>query len=80
MTLNIRDPRAQELARELADLRHSTMTDVVIQSLEHEIKREKEKLPLLTRIEKIADDLQKMAKPGGHMMTKEEIDRMWGHE
>ncbi|MGH6906093.1 MAG: type II toxin-antitoxin system VapB family antitoxin, partial [Geminicoccaceae bacterium] len=33
MALNIRDPEAQELARELADVTGETMTRAVIESL-----------------------------------------------
>ena len=39
MTLQIRNPRAEILARRLAEMRRTTMTSAVIQALENEIKR-----------------------------------------
>ncbi len=39
MALNIRDPEAQRLARELADLTGETMTRVVIQALQQRLER-----------------------------------------
>jgi antitoxin VapB len=80
MPMSIRSPRVEQLTRSLAKKRKTTMTNVLLQALENETRREKEKRPLRERIKDIADDLQKISKPGGHMMTKEEIDRMWGHE
>jgi antitoxin VapB len=79
MTLQIRDDRARELARELAAKRHVTMTEAVIQALEAELRREADKEPLASRLKRIADELAAQGKPGGRAMTKKEIDEMWGH-
>ncbi len=46
--LNIRDPRARELARELASRRKTSITAAVIEALEHELVREREAIPLAT--------------------------------
>ena len=82
MALSIRKPRVEELARELAEKRKTTMTDVIEKALEKEAKAEAEadKRPLHERLKELADRLKRKGKPGGHVMTKEEIDRMWGHE
>ena len=80
MTLQIRNPRAHELARELADRRGGSMTDAVVQALEKALKDERARLPLRERIKPIIDKLHEGAQPGGHVMSKEEIDAMWGHE
>ncbi len=80
MTLQIRNPRAHELARELADRRGVSMTDAVVQALEKALKDERARLPLRERIKPIIDKLHEGAQPGGHVMSKEEIDAMWGHE
>ncbi|MGK9232562.1 type II toxin-antitoxin system VapB family antitoxin [Inquilinus limosus] len=79
MTLQIRDNRARELAQELAAKRKVTMTEAVIQALEGELRRESEKEPLADRIARIAAIAAAESKPGGHAMTKDEIDEMWGH-
>lgn len=78
-TLQIRDELARELAQQLATRRKVTMTEAVIQALEGELKREKEKEPLASRLKQIATALAAEAKPGGKAMTKDEIDEMWGH-
>lgn len=79
MTLQIRDNRARELAQELASRRNVTMTEAVIQALEAELRREVEKEPLADRIARIAATLAAEAGPNRHVMSKEEIDAMWGH-
>jgi antitoxin VapB len=77
MNLQIRDPRARELAKRLAEKRKVSMTDAVIDALEAELRRESK--PLAERLAEIAGELRSRAKPGGHDMTKDEIDAMWGH-
>jgi antitoxin VapB len=80
MPISIRNPRVEELARELALKRKMTMTEVIVDSLEVATKMEEDKRPLRERLLDIVEDLHRISKPGGHTMTKEEIDRMWGHE
>ncbi len=67
MNLQIRDPRARELARRIAQRRHISMTEAVVEALEAEYRRVS------------ADELVVLANPGGQDMTKDEIDAMWGH-
>ena len=55
------------------------MTEAVIQALEGELRREAEKEPLAVRIARIAAIAAEEAGPGGRVMTKDEIDEMWGH-
>jgi hypothetical protein len=82
MALSIRNPRVEELARKLAVKRKTTMTDVIAKALEKDDKAESEtdKRPLREKMRELAEDFKRKGKPGGHIMTKEEIDRMWGHE
>lgn len=70
MNLQIRDPRAHRLASELAAKRKRSMTDVVIEALEAELKRQREELPLSQRIGVVVDNLHKKAKPGGRDLTR----------
>lgn len=79
MNLQIRNPRARELAEQLAEKRKVSMTEAVIDALEAELQRQKT-TPLAERVAKIVEDLHKKGKPGGRDMTKDEIDAMWGHE
>jgi antitoxin VapB len=79
MNLQIRDPRAHELARRLAEKRQVTLTEAVIEALEAQLKQENAQVPLAKRLAGLADELAAKAKPGGHEMTKDEIDEMWGH-
>lgn len=78
-TLQIRDDRARALAEELAAKRGTTMTEAVVQALEGELRREKEKEPLAVRLKRIAERAKAQSMPGGRAMTKDEIDEMWGH-
>lgn len=82
MALSIRKPRVEELARALASKRKTTMTDVIEKALEKEAKAEAEAdtRPLYEQVKELAEEFKRKGKPGGHIMTKEEIDRMWGHE
>ena len=77
MPLNIRDPRAAVLARNLATRRGTTMTEAIITALEAEIARDRVRTPLAARLSAIADDLAAKARPGGRRMTHEEIDDLW---
>lgn len=79
MNLQIRDPRAHELARQLAEKRHITLTEAVIEALEAQLRQESRQTPLADRLAGLAGALAAKAKPGGHDMGKQEIDTMWGH-
>lgn len=80
MNLQIRDPRAHELAQRLAKKQKVTMTEAVIAALEAQLADEPDRLPLEDRLGIIARDLRARSTGSGADMTKEEIDRMWGHE
>lgn len=81
MNLQIRNPRAYELAKELAETNKVTMTEAVIGALEDKLKTAKAgKKPLWERIQPILDRVQSESNPGGRDLTKDEIDAMWGHE
>ncbi|HMK89925.1 MAG TPA: type II toxin-antitoxin system VapB family antitoxin [Methylocystis sp.] len=73
----IRDPRAAQLARELAAKRRTTMTAAVIGALESELRRESEKRPLADRLRDIAQRAAAMAGPHRRELTKDEIDALW---
>jgi antitoxin VapB len=78
MNLHIRDPRARELALQLAAKRKISMTRAVIEALESELVREKGRAPLAERLAAIADDLRSKAGKAGRVVSKNEIDAMWG--
>jgi antitoxin VapB len=79
MNLQIRDPRADELARRVAARRNISMTEAVIDALEAECQHVCAATPLAQRLGAIADELARLAKPGGREMTKNDVDGMWGH-
>ncbi|WP_136617195.1 MULTISPECIES: type II toxin-antitoxin system VapB family antitoxin [Mesorhizobium] len=78
MNLRIRNPRARELALQLAAKRKISMTKAVIEALESELMREKGRAPLAERLAAIAADLRTKAGAGGPVVSKDEIDGMWG--
>ncbi|MER9844692.1 type II toxin-antitoxin system VapB family antitoxin [Mesorhizobium australicum] len=79
MNLQIRDPRARELAQGLAAKRKISMTEAVIEALESELKRESGRAPLARRLAAIADELKARAGQGGRPVHKDEIYEIWGH-
>jgi antitoxin VapB len=75
--LNIRDPRARELARELAGRRKTSITAAVIEALEHELAREREAIPLAVRLAKIAERANAHTGPDARTTPDAERDAMW---
>jgi antitoxin VapB len=81
MNLQIRDPRAYELARKLAEKRKITMTEAVIEALEAQLGEEKARRtqdPLVERHAAFAKRLKALGTGEERDMTKNEIDEMWG--
>ena len=78
MAISIRDPEVGELARELARLRKTNMTEAIGHALRSELKRERDRRPLEERLEELADETLAMAGPNGRVLSKEEIDDLWG--
>jgi len=70
--LNIRDNRVRAMGRGLADLRGVTMTQVMREALEKEMAS----LPLEDRILEIGRRCAEAARPGGRVLTKDQIDDM----
>jgi antitoxin VapB len=78
MGISIRDPKVGELARELARLRKTNMTEAIAFALRSELKRERDKRPLEERLEELAEKLKAEAGPNPRDVTKEDIDALWG--
>jgi hypothetical protein len=78
MGISIRDPEVGELARKLADLRKTNMTEAIAFALRNELKRERDKRPLHERLAELANKAKAMAGPNPREVTKEDIDAMWG--
>ncbi len=79
MKLQIRNPRARELAKRIARLRNISPSEAAVQSLEATYQQLADEQPLVNRLGVIADELANLAKSGGQVVTKNEIDAMWGH-
>ena len=81
MNLQIRDPRAYELAKKLAEKKKVTMTEAVIRALEGELAKDAgAEKPVWERLQPLLERVRAERQPGGHVMTKDEIDAMWGHD
>ncbi|HME84074.1 MAG TPA: type II toxin-antitoxin system VapB family antitoxin [Roseiarcus sp.] len=74
MGISIRDPEVGELAR----LSKTNMTEAIAHALRGELKRLRDQRPLAERLEDLANETMAMARPGGHVITKEETDELWG--
>ena len=77
--MQIRSQRAKELAEALAVQRKVSVTEIVVQALEGEWKREAQKRALAERLSEVAVDLAALVQSVGQAMTKSEVDEMWGH-
>ncbi len=75
--LNIRNPRARALARELAELRKVSITDAVVDALQAELRRERASVPLEDQLAALADRVMAKAGQGGRTVTEDERDAMW---
>jgi antitoxin VapB len=78
MGISIRDPKVGQLARELARLRGTNMTEAIAHAVRSEIERERRKKPLVERLRQLAEETAAMAGPNPREVTKEEIDDLWG--
>ena len=78
MGISIRDPEVGKLARELAALRKTNMTEAIVHALRSELKREQDKRPLADRLHELAQKLKAEAGPNPREVTKQDIDAMWG--
>jgi antitoxin VapB len=78
MSISIRDREVGELARELARLRKTNMTEAIAHALRTELERERDKRPLADRFAELAAELKAEAGPNPREVTKEDIDAMWG--
>jgi antitoxin VapB len=77
MALNIRDDRAAQLARRLAERRGISMTEAVIEALESALLRGER--PLLERLAEIAADARRLGDPRRRRpLTTQEVDALWG--
>jgi antitoxin VapB len=79
ISISVRDPKCGELARKLVSLRKTNMTETIARALREQLKRERDKRPGMERLEELADETLAMGEPGGYVMTKDEIDALWGH-
>lgn len=64
MLLQVRNPRANELAAKLPQIRRTTKTQAVIQALEHELDRVEKEKPLAERLRPIQDRIAKRPATG----------------
>ncbi|MBW4656876.1 MAG: type II toxin-antitoxin system VapB family antitoxin [Kaiparowitsia implicata GSE-PSE-MK54-09C] len=78
MKLPICDPRADRLARQLAERGQVALTEAVSDALDA-LTAENSQVPLAERLRNISRQLKANGAAGGHEMTKEEINDLWGH-
>lgn len=79
MNLQIRDPRARQMARQLARLNGGNMTEAVIDALDVRLKHMADKRPFEELAAALSHDLRQGAKTAGRDIAKDEIDQLWGH-
>ena len=80
MTLQIRNPRAEFLARRLAEMRRTTMTGAVIQALENEIERGSAQMSFEERNAKVMAMADALGASDPAFDMKAYADEMWGDE
>ena len=77
MNLQIRDPLVRAKAEKLARIEKTTMTKAVHDALDFKLEHIQPKRSVSEIAAEIRARVAKIAKPGGHRMTKDEIDDMW---
>ena len=78
MNLQIRNPRAYEMAQRLARIENMTMSDAVVVALDARLKQVETRRPLAEVVAELQRELAELSQGRGHDMTKDEIDDMWG--
>lgn len=78
MGISIRDPEVARLARELAELRGTNMTEAIAAALRAALGAVRSTPSLGERLEKLAQQTAAMAGPNPREMSKDEIDELWG--
>ncbi len=73
MPLNIKDPEADRLARELAAKTGETLTEAVVKALRERLKREGARTPVSLKDEIMAISRRTAARPRRSGRTPEEI-------
>jgi antitoxin VapB len=79
VNLQIRDPRARDMAKQLARLKGSSMTEAVVDALEHRLRDVEKTRPLSALAERLRHDLAARSPGRGRDLTPDEIDALWGH-
>lgn len=64
MAFHIRDPKTDALVRELATKRGIGLTDAVREAVENELRRERQKIPVMERLKPLFDEIDAMPKTG----------------
>lgn len=80
MNLQIRDPRARDMAKQLARLKGSSMTEAVVDALEHRLRDVGQSLSLAALAERLRHDLAAHSNANGRDLTPDAVDAMWGHD
>ncbi len=78
MSISIRRDSVARLARELAELRKTNLTEAIEAALQEALDRERAKTPLAERLKALAEQVNAAAGPNPRPVTKEDIDEMWG--
>ncbi len=79
MALNIKDPQADRLARELAAKTGETLTETVVEALRQRLKREAAKAPVSLKDEIMAISRRSAGLPRHTGRTPDEIVGYDGH-
>ncbi len=78
MAFHIKDQDTDRALRRLAKVKGKTLTDTVREAVEHELERERERLPLIERLKPIQDQFAAISKPGGLPADKAFFDELSG--
>lgn len=77
MPLNIRDERATILARDLANLDGTTMTQAVITALKETLAVRRKSATLRERVRQLTEHAVAKAKSSPQPVTKNDFDEQW---
>jgi antitoxin VapB len=78
MAFHIKDPETDQAVRRLAHLKHKSLTATIREAVEHELQRERARIPLIDRLRPIQEQFAALSRPGGQAADKAFFDELSG--
>lgn len=78
MAFHVKDQATDEAVRRLARLKRKSLTETIREAVEHEYRRERDRVPLIERLRPIQERFSSLSRPGGLPADKAFFDDLSG--